>query len=265
MRPILAAKYSASISTSGKTPHHHDCHQLLYVLEGSLEVVIDGKHYLAESGSLIIISRLEMHSITIKSNTYKRYEIRINPEYTSNRNTRELHSVFVNRPEGFSHVLYTQNTGIKNIISNITTEHNNPTILSEEMQSLLLEELVISLYRSNPNAFGPNDRKTEIVDDICKKIENNLNAKFTLSELANSAHLNEYYLSHIFKSVTGYSIMGYLMSLRIATAKRLLTKTEMSISEIIEYCGFSDGSNFSRTFRKTTGVSPSEFRKNFKK
>ena len=264
MTPILAARYSVSNSIPRKSPHYHDSHQLLYIAEGSAEITIDGKQYLAESGALIVISRLEMHSITVKSNTYKRYALRINPEYTPNHNIGYLYSVFVNRPAGFSHVIYA-NEKLESIISNIVNEYNNCEMLSEEMQSLLLEELLISLYRSSPNSFAANDRKTEIVDDICKKIKNNLNAKFTLSELANSTHLNEYYLSHIFKSVTGYSIMGYLMSLRIATAKRLLTKTEMSISEIIEYCGFSDGSNFSRTFRKTTGVSPSEFRKNFKK
>ena len=265
MSSILAAKYYTSNSLSGKSPHYHDCHQLLYIAEGSVEVLIDGKRYLAESGAIIIISRLEMHSITVKSNTYKRYALRINHEHTSKHNVGYLYSVFVNRPEGFSHVIYANNPKIESIISNIANEYNNVTVLSEEMQNLLLEELLISLYRSSPNSFSANDRKAELVDDICKKIENNLSSKFTLSELAKTAHLNEYYLSHIFKSVTGYSIMEYVLSLRMATAKRLLTKTEMSIGEIIEYCGFSDSSNFSRTFRKITGVSPSEFRKNFKK
>lgn len=264
MAAIRAAKYSESNPFLGKTPHYHDCHQLLYIAEGSAEFFIDGKHYLAEGGSLIVISRLEMHSITVKSNIYKRYEVRINPQYSSNHNSGYLHSVFINRPKGFNHVTYINDKSFETVVSKLVSEHNSPIILSDEMQNLLLEELLISLYRSNPKLFATNDRKTQIVDKTCQIIENNLNTKLSLTKIAKTIHLNEYYLSHIFKSVTGYTIMGYLMSLRIATAKRLLTKTEMSISEIIEYCGFSDSSNFSRTFRKATNITPSEFRKKFK-
>ncbi|MBQ8793661.1 MAG: helix-turn-helix transcriptional regulator, partial [Clostridia bacterium] len=60
------------------------------------------------------------------------------------------------------------------------------------------------------------------------------------------------------------SVMDYLLSCRIAAAKNMLAKTDKSISEIVESCGFSDNSNFNRTFKKLNNMSPSEFRTKFK-
>lgn len=58
--------------------------------------------------------------------------------------------------------------------------------------------------------------------------------------------------------------MEYLKSCRMANAKQMLAETECSMGEIVERCGFSDGSNFSREFRKLTDMSPSDFRKKYK-
>jgi AraC-like DNA-binding protein len=50
----------------------------------------------------------------------------------------------------------------------------------------------------------------------------------------------------------------------MANAKQMLAETDCSIGEIVEKCGFSDNSNFSRAFRKLTNMSPSDFRKKYK-
>ena len=62
---------------------------------------------------------------------------------------------------------------------------------------------------------------------------------------------------------TGMSVMEYLLSCRMASAKRMLAGTQMGIGEIVERCGFSDNSNFSRTFKALNGMSPTDFRKKY--
>ena len=72
--------------------------------------------------------------------------------------------------------------------------------------------------------------------------------------------LSESRTAHLFKEAVGKGIHGYLMGLRISSAKELLTSTDMSISEIGEMVGFHDPLYFSRAFKSETGVSPKEYR-----
>jgi len=68
-------------------------------------------------------------------------------------------------------------------------------------------------------------------------------------------------MSRIFKDVTGYTIMQYLMMCRINRAKYLLEiRPEKSILDVALESGFEDASHFSRFFRKQLKITPSEYR-----
>ena len=67
--------------------------------------------------------------------------------------------------------------------------------------------------------------------------------------------------SYIFKQVTGKTFSEYVMNLRVSHAAELLRDTQISLVEICEICGFSDSNYFSRVFKKTYGMPPSQFRR----
>ena len=62
----------------------------------------------------------------------------------------------------------------------------------------------------------------------------------------------------------GISPKAYINNLRIDFAKKLLTRSEMSITEISYSIGFMEPLYFSTSFRKSTGISPTEFRERYK-
>ncbi|MGO4183667.1 helix-turn-helix domain-containing protein, partial [Paenibacillus sp. TAF43_2] len=62
---------------------------------------------------------------------------------------------------------------------------------------------------------------------------------------------------------TGYSLTDYLVRMRIAKARIELEKTNNRISDIAINVGYSNFSHFSKLFKKTTGLTPQEYRKNF--
>ena len=64
-----------------------------------------------------------------------------------------------------------------------------------------------------------------------------------------------------FKQQTGMTVIAYVNRLRTETAKRLLTATDHSVSEIAYQVGFESPKYFCRTFRNQTGESPAAFRK----
>ena len=132
----------------------------------------------------------------------------------------------------------------------------SPSLLMASLCSALL-----SLYRSSPDFFPRTESKrAETVLRIKARLERELTDPPTLESLGREFHLSPYYLAHLFKDITGYSIKNYRMLCRIAAARELLTSTSLSVSEICDRIGFSNMSNFSRYFKKELGVSPLRYR-----
>lgn len=62
---------------------------------------------------------------------------------------------------------------------------------------------------------------------------------------------------------TGHTLIGYAILLRINRAKILLTKTDKSITQIAAECGYDDFTYFSRQFKKSTNMTPRDYRKEY--
>ena len=105
---------------------------------------------------------------------------------------------------------------------------------------------------------------SDLIRSIQQQFESNFIAKYTLQSLSRQHHVSPSHLSHQFKQATGTSVMGYLNSCRFAAAKRYLAETDFEIGRVVELCGFSDNSNFSRSFKNITGLTPTEFRIQFR-
>jgi len=102
--------------------------------------------------------------------------------------------------------------------------------------------------------------KSRRIEKVNNYVQKNLNQKITLSDVASLVNMSETAFSHFFKKSTNTSFTDYLNDLRLGHAARLLTETEMTISEICFDSGFNNVSNFNRTFKKKIGFTPTGFR-----
>ena len=91
-------------------------------------------------------------------------------------------------------------------------------------------------------------------------IDQHYNEPLTLQMLGDVLHASPYYLSHVFKEVSGYSPMQYLTRRRIGEAQNLLTKTDLPISRISEMVGYETQNYFNQQFSKHIGMPPGKFR-----
>ena len=86
-----------------------------------------------------------------------------------------------------------------------------------------------------------------------------------LSEVAEMVNMSESSSCRFFKQHTSKSFIDFLTDIRLGAASRALIDSSLSIAEIGYDCGFNNLSNFNRIFKKKKGVTPSEFRDNYRK
>ncbi|WP_437185024.1 AraC family transcriptional regulator [Planctomicrobium sp. SH668] len=99
-------------------------------------------------------------------------------------------------------------------------------------------------------------------EEICNYIaENYRDAELTHQMLADKVEMNPSAFSRFFRATTGKTAMSYISEMRVSLACRLLADTDMGISEILTYAGFSNTSNFNRQFQRLQEMSPREYRK----
>lgn len=258
-----------STDNINKSAHYHDCHQIIYIKSGLIEITIDGEKYTATDSSLIIISHFEEHSIKQLSEGYDRYTLQIDPNSSEifREEGKFIKHVMVRRPNSFNNIIDMKQyeSDLDYLFGQICKECHNQYPLCQEIANLLFKQIILLVLRKDAflRWFVQKDDLT-IVEKICEDFEKNYNRSYSLKSLAEQFYISESHLSHIFKKNMGISIMNYLLSCRLTATKNLLSKSNLPISEIAEKCGFSDLSDFSRTFKKKVGLTPREFRNTFK-
>ena len=263
---VVKAVYKEDdLSTSN---HYHDCHQILFITDGEVDVHRDGGVYTAKCGQILFFNRFEEHLIRVnKAINYKRFVLNISPKVDESVPIGyKKFSVLFNRPVGLDIVLDVGNqfSVFESIFTRIVEEVDKKDDVNEDMLCIYLQELLLNFLRYFPERFSYfEDEKGELVYKIQKEFEVNYSTEVSLEDLSKKYNISQSYLSHVFKEITGKSVKGYLLACRIAAAKKYLAKTDKRISEVVELCGFSDSSNFGRIFRKITGLSPVEFRRKY--
>ena len=262
---MIRTKYSEQIQNIHS--HFHDGYQLLYVTAGRIRITVSDRTYEASPGSLVLIGRLETHALQVLTPDYCRYTVSISPQIAGYKGllSEKLLSLLSNRPEQFRHCVDMSGCPqVEQLLRAMAAESAETGDLAQQMQLMLLGQLLVHCCRLYPMQVPEDTQRLHIVTKLQRYVETHVDKPISLQDLAEAFHLSQSYLSHLFKDITGSSIMGYVTAYRLQLAKRYLVETDWPISRIVETSGFTDGSNFGRTFKKSTGLSPSLFRKQYK-
>jgi AraC-like DNA-binding protein len=140
----------------------------------------------------------------------------------------------------------------------------SPDTPAVPFKSLYLEGRVLALLAVLADRFGldSQERRAKRTDRRLQRALAFIHERATggcgLPELADAAHIIQAQLVRLFKDTTP---TAYVASQRMDAARRLLTKTDIPISELASRFGYADQSHFTRQFRKATGTTPARFRK----
>jgi len=100
-----------------------------------------------------------------------------------------------------------------------------------------------------------------IVARVKRYVMGNLEGGLSNPELAEEMRVSESYLRAMFRDETGVSMAHFVRSARLVRASHLLDETDLSMAETAERCGFQSVTSFTRAFRRTYHMTPSNYRK----
>ena len=133
-----------------------------------------------------------------------------------------------------------------------------------------LIELLCYLSQSMSGEVSISTGVTETVDyysgkleDILLYIHTNYEKKITMTSLVSFSGINRTTINEMFKRQVGESFVTYLTKLRIHAASLMLQETGLLIKEIAGRVGYEDLTHFTRSFKKATGFTPGDYRKEY--
>lgn len=112
-----------------------------------------------------------------------------------------------------------------------------------------------------PEHHSANETTEVIFEQIKIYLSQHVKDKICLDELCKRFKYDKFYLLRQFKQYTGLSPINYLITLRIQSAKELLTSTNLPLVQIALESGFYDQSHFSNCFVRWVGLTPGEYRR----
>lgn len=137
----------------------------------------------------------------------------------------------------------------------------------KEMAIKIAKVFAIDMDRDKQSYFSTfqpsRSHNDELVASAQQKIESNYHDAATIEELIKDIPSSRRNIVRRFKQITGITPIEYLQQTRIAAAKRLLERTGQQMTEIIFNSGYSDPKAFRKVFKKSVGMTPSQYREKF--
>jgi AraC-like DNA-binding protein len=267
--------FSHNISTtwSMKDYHFHDSFEILFTLSNTTKFFVEDAMYDVEKNDLFIMNDMELHkTIAPKDVVYDRYIIMFHPKYVDGFSTASTNPLkcFLDRDKNFINrrsLSEDQSHALISLLKKVEFYHKNITYASDLYKKIAFIELLLfvnSLYE-NHNAQKSSSTTADFkkVELILEYINQHLHEDLSLDNLSKIFFLSKYYIGHIFKANTGFSVTEYIINRRILKSRELLQQ-DLSISEIALRVGFRNECHFIRTFKSYVGISPKKYSKGIK-
>jgi len=251
--------------------HFHKEYELYYLIKGERFIFIENQTYRLRKGTLVILDKNQIHKTEPTESLYHDsiiIEIKEEPfsAFFSSDGRLSLQQFF-KRYHGVWEFNTQGQKYIESLLLRLIEEVQKKEPGYELMTKLKLSELFVFIMRYNfqkdsmSAAAMQKSSKHKTVSEVVNYITRNYMLSESLEELSNHFFVNKYYLSRIFKEITGFTITEYINIQRIQQAQKLLSDSDYNISEIAELLGYETASYFEKVFKKYMETTPLKYRK----
>jgi xylan 1,4-beta-xylosidase len=244
--------------------HGHKEVELLLVLKGELQLIVNGIRYELKEDDLFFVNSGQMHSTTGQGENII-VAIQVNLEYFENIYP-QIKNISFQWPTGAQTYQYQEVfQEIRRYIAQMVGDYRR----AEKGYQLAIESglnsLLLIILRNIPQAQKQetvqSGKDMQRIQNILSYIEEHYTERITLEEVAKQEFMNSYYLSHFFKAKLGISFQEYLNYIRLNKAISLLGSSGENITDIALKSGFANVKSFHNSFRNVYGKTPGEYRR----
>jgi AraC family transcriptional regulator len=246
---------SLAVGTPTVPPHSHEEPHITITLSGGCRETYMGKTQDLVSLTTTYFHPGESHKLDIISDlrgeSFRTFDIQFAPDWLK----RTLKNQISPRA-----VLSDGASPIQWLVLRLYKEFKE----TDEFSALAIEGLVLEILAGlgrESKRVGHRRRPPLWLSKVCQMIQDELTRRVTLSELAASAGVHPSHLVEVFRAHHHCTPGEFIRGLRVAASIQAMSDPSVSLADIASRAGFSDQSHFSRVFKRTTGMTPGEFRR----
>ncbi|MGI2297796.1 AraC family transcriptional regulator [Paenibacillus sp. GXUN7292] len=260
--------------------HTHDYFQIWYVNKGEFMHSIDRHKYRMVRGNLFVIPPFAVHRVDlIPGKEFEIYGCEFLPQFINDRFDQLPFNKDVFDFAYLEHFLVDDDEitpkialagqidiDVKQLLEEMFNEYQTRRAYFElalkgsllKLLSIIMREYALGANQELNNKL---DKYRHAITSVLDELKKRYHEDITLEEICKKALLSKTYFYILFKHFVGKTFNEYIIELRVQKAMSLL-QSNLSVTDVCFSVGFNSVSYFSRVFKKITGVSPSNYKKN---
>ncbi|MBO5407846.1 MAG: helix-turn-helix domain-containing protein [Clostridia bacterium] len=260
---ISDTNFIAESQHLGVTMHSHKFYELFYVLNGSMILVTEHGNTQLNEGDFACISPGVTHTTIIHPNS-KRLEMVFSLERSSSKTNHKYYQAYktIFKKKTLHIPSFSGANAFKRLVRYFTSEHPD----KNELIIACLHEIMILMKATQNTEDSPlemmnvedsNNYRNYLIDEyFVNKFQH-----ASLSNLAHLLHLSPQQTQRIIKNIYHQTFTERVTQMRMEYAKKLLSESRLSVSQIATECGYTGSNGFFVAFKKHFGTTPKEMRK----
>lgn len=246
--------------------HWHETLEILYPLNGDMNLLLDGATYHLPKKNLTVIESRQAHSTQIYGDTAMNICIHISKDklksYFPDIGLYQIQCI----PEEIHDEQFPVYYEICQMMSQLTKLYiSEAPVTYLESEGIVLQVLARLLrhfgVRIEDNTPESGQTPSDRIHQVLTWVEEHYSDAISLTDVADQLCISREYFCRLFRQSMGITFQEYLTGIRLNHAYQDLLHTDAPISEIMEQSGFTNQKKFNASFKKLYGHTPSEVRK----
>ncbi|MEK6264934.1 MAG: helix-turn-helix domain-containing protein [Clostridium sp.] len=260
---------SVSLESINDYPiHWHNSLEIIFVLKGSINVLIESGNYESHENEIEIINPDEAHKIYSNQDN-KVLIFHIDPTFFE-KYYNDMENIYFYTNSGEKGAQQEEKYDIlRKYLSVLACEAIQKSENFDDQIESILVKLLFHLINNfhyltyDEKWLNVSGLQFERYQRISKYIYNNYMNKISLQDIAKEEYLSSYYLSHQIKDMSGTNFSELLNKVRVDKSIKLLLNTDKTITDISEDVGFSHSRYYNKSFKEYCKCTPLQYRKKY--